>query len=362
MKRDKGHHVFRAGVRSGDPISPGAPTTPKQDAERARALAFSEGYNLAGIAKPGPYPEHENLRTFVERGYAGTMRYLVDRAEERMDPKLLAPWVRSALVLGLFYQTDHPHTMDVLDGASDEESMPDDKEKKLWVSRYAWGRDYHRILTKMNKKLVKKLRLAFGGDRQFRQYVDAGPVMEKVLARYAGLGWIGKNTMLISPSAGSWFFLAVILTDLEMESGESIEDHCGNCRRCLDACPTEAFPEPYVLDARRCISYLTIETRDDDLPQDLGDGLGNHLFGCDICQDVCPFNHRSPMTILQDLQPRNPGFAPSVGEMENLLSQPEKLGERLRGSPLGRAGEKGLRRTLGWIDAQSDSGEKPEKL
>jgi len=210
----------------------------------------------------------------------------------------------------------------------------------------------------MNRRLVKKLREAFGEEHNFRQYVDTGPVMEKVLAKYAGLGWIGKNTMLISPSAGSWFFLGVIFTDLELVPGETIEDHCGTCTRCLDICPTQAFPEPYVLDAVRCISYRTIETKDDELPEDLREGMGAHLFGCDLCQDVCPFNHRSPMTILQDFQPREAGFLPRVKDIRELLDSPERLQERVRGTPLGRAGHKGLSRTLSWMSSQGE--EKPD--
>jgi epoxyqueuosine reductase len=344
--------ALKGGVPNGDPFSPGHPTTPTRDAERVRALAFAEGYNLAGIADPGPHPEHRNLASFVERGYAGTMRYLVDRAEERMDPTLLAPWVKSALVVGLFYQTPYPHTKEAL--AEAEHAGATGDERPLWISRYAWGRDYHRVMTKMNRRLVRKLREAFGHDRQFRQYVDAGPVMEKVLARYAGLGWIGKNTMLISPTAGSWFFLGVVFTDLELATGETIEDHCGSCRKCLDICPTNAFPQPFVLDAERCISYRSIETRDDELPADLKEGFGAHLFGCDLCQDVCPFNHRSPMSILPDFQPRQPGFVPRAGEIKELLADPEKLEARLRGTPLGRAGKKGLTRTLGWLESATE--------
>ncbi len=343
-KRARKSAALKGGVPNGDPIHPGGVTTPGEDSERVRALAYAEGYNLAGIALPGPHPEHRRMQSFVERGYAGTMRYLVERAEERMDPLKIAPWAKSALVVGLFYQTPYPHTRDAL--ASAEE------DQHLWVSRYAWGRDYHRVLTKMNRRLVKKLREAFGEERQFRQYVDTGPVMEKVLARYAGLGWIGKNTMLISPVAGSWFFLGVIFTDLELVPAETIDDHCGSCTRCMDVCPTNAFPEPYVLDATRCISYRTIETRDEELPGDLASGIGEHLFGCDLCQDVCPFNHRSPMTILKDFQPRAHGFLPSRGAIEALLEEPEALKERVRGTPLGRAGHKGLSRTLGWMEGR----------
>jgi len=323
----------------GDPIAPAKTTEPGNDAARVRALAFGEGFNMVGLSAPGPFPEHARMQDFVDRGYAGTMGYLVDRAKERMNPRLVADWVNSVIVLGLFYETPYPHTEEAIES-----------EDQLWISRYAWGRDYHRVITKMNRRLMKKLFEAFGDETRVRHWVDTGPVMEKVFGKYGGLGWIGKNTMLIHPRAGSWFFLSVLFTDLALEHDHALADQCGSCTRCLDVCPTKAFPEPYVLDATRCISYRTIETRDNILPADQGDHLGPHLLGCDLCQDVCPYNRFSPMTILPDFQPREPGFAPQRSTIEAMLAGPEQGRDRMLGTPLKRPGAEGLSRTLRWHD------------
>lgn len=323
----------------GDPLLPGESTNATNDTARVRSLAFGEGFNMAGIASPGPHPEHARMQDFVDRGYAGTMSYLVNRAQERMNPKLVADWVKSVIVLGLFYETPHPHTQDAIEN-----------DDTLWISRYAWGRDYHRVITKMNRRLMKKLFEAFGNETKVRHWVDTGPVMEKVMGKYGGLGWIGKNTMLIHPRAGSWFFLSVLFTDLDLVHDHELADQCGSCTRCLDVCPTDAFPEPYVLDATKCISYRTIETKEDELPSDQGDGLAPHLLGCDLCQDVCPYNRFSPMTILNDFQPREPGFAPTRADIESLLNRPDEGLSRMVGTPLKRPGPEGLSRTLRWHD------------
>lgn len=343
-RQDPRRSALRAGVPSGDPEAPGRVTSPEEDAERARALAFEQGFNLAGTCAAGPFEEHGRLAEWLDRGYGGTMGYLADSADERMDPRLVAPWARSALVVGLFYDTPSPRTAEALAG----NDQRDPSDRRLWISRYAWGRDYHRVFRRPLRRLVRRLGEAFGADRRFRAWVDTGPLMDKVFAARAGLGWMGKNTMVIHPRAGSWFFIGVVLCEVDLAPHAGIVDHCGSCRRCLDACPTDAFPEPYVLDATRCISYRTIETRDDALPPDLREGLGDHLFGCDLCQDVCPFNATSPMSVLPDFRPREPGLAPSASRIDGMLEDPDAAAERLRGSPLGRPGVAGLRRTRGW--------------
>ncbi len=177
-----------------------------------------------------------------------------------------------------------------------------------WISRYAWGDDYHEVLREKLNALVAAMRAEFPEPFEARAHVDTGPVIERVAAKYAGLGWLAKNTMLINQQLGSWLFLGVILTTLELAPslapGEApAADLCGSCTRCLDACPTQAFPQPYVLDARRCISYLTIELRG-AIPEELRAGMGNAAIGCDICQDVCPWNRKAPVTQLAAFQPR----------------------------------------------------------
>ena len=334
--------ALRAGVPSGDPVAPGRPTNPARDAERARALAFAEGYNLAGVASVEPGPDLDRLHQALARGHGGTMSYLAERAAQRTDPRQLAPWARSALVAGLFYETPLPHTADALAEARARGGSP------VWISRYAWGGDYHNVLRRMNRRLVRRLEEAFGAEHRFSQHADTGPVMEKALGARAGLGWIGKNTLLVNPLAGSFFFLGVVLSDLDLQASGPLPDRCGTCSECLDACPTAAFPEPYLLDARRCISYRTVENDEPELPDELAGGVTPHLFGCDLCQDACPYNARSPMSTLEAFRPRELGVAPERDGVTKLLADPDRAAERLRGSPMRRTGITGLRRILGW--------------
>jgi len=257
------------------------------------------GFDLCGVVRAEKFPELENTRDWLGRGYAGEMAYLSDPRRE--DPRGAMPGVESVIVCLLNYNTDHPLSRDAKPSGQDD-------DPRGWISRYAWGDDYHDVLKERLKALVALLRGRFSEPFEARAYVDTGPVHERVAAKYAGLGWIGKNTLLLNQTLGSYFFLGVILTTLDLEptlgEGEMPPpDLCGSCRRCLEACPTEAFVEPYVLDARRCISYLTIELRG-SIPKELREPMGNHVFGCDICQDVCPWNRRAPASPLGQFQPR----------------------------------------------------------
>jgi epoxyqueuosine reductase len=275
--------------------------------ERARA----EGFDLCGVAPvhdaAGPPDQRsaeapDELARYPEwlaRGYAGEMNYLND--PRRGDPSRVLDGARSLIVVGLNYNADHPYSTEVL--ASDPAESP-----RGWISRYAWGDDYHSVLTEKLEALVAAMRAQFSEPFDARFYADTGPVIERVAAKYAGLGWLAKNTCLINEQIGSWMFLGVIVTTLELapslEPGEPpAPDLCGNCRLCLDACPTQAFPEPYVLDARRCIAYLTIELRG-AIPEEFRADMGRAVIGCDICQDVCPWNRKAPVTKLAAFQPR----------------------------------------------------------
>src|SRR5438132_8755509 len=211
------------------------------------------------------------------------------------------PGIQSAIVALLNYHTARPF-------ASEPDLPIDYSRPSGWISRYAWGDDYHDVLREKLEALVESLREHFTEPFEARAYVDTGPVQERVLAKHAGLGWLGKNTLLLNQMLGSFFFLGVILTTLDLEPtlGENElppPDMCGSCRRCLDACPTQAFVEPYVMDARKCISYLTIELRG-AIPEEFREPMGNHVFGCDICQDVCPWNRRAPIVSIPQFQPR----------------------------------------------------------
>lgn len=276
--------------------------------DQAKAL----GFDLCGVARPEKFPELEQTAEWLRHGYAGEMKYLAD--PRRCDPQAAMPGIRSAIVGLLNYSTARP--------LSTDPALPiNDFQPAAWISRYAWGDDYHDVLHERLDALLDALRERFKEPFEARAYVDTGPVQERVLAKYAGLGWLGKNTLLLNQMLGSFFFLGVILTTLDLqptltENELPPPDLCGSCRRCLDACPTQAFIEPYVMDARKCISYLTIELRG-SIPEEFREPMGNHVFGCDICQDVCPWNRRAPIVPIPQFQPR--AFSPAEDRTETLL-------------------------------------------
>jgi epoxyqueuosine reductase len=258
---------------------------------QARAL----GMDLCGVAPATDFPELAHGEEWLARGYAGEMRYLHDA--RRRSPAAAMDGVRSIVVCALNYNTALPYST---------EQPPESAHG--WISRYAWGDDYHEVLCEKLNLLLAAMRQQFGDEFAARAYVDTGPVVERVAAKYAGLGWLAKNTCLINEQLGSWLFLGVILTSLELEPSIKPADFpaadlCGNCRLCMDACPTGAIVEPYVLDARRCISYLTIELRG-SIPEEFRAPMGRMVFGCDICQDVCPWNRKAAASSEPRFQPR----------------------------------------------------------
>jgi epoxyqueuosine reductase len=270
---------------------------PKAETVWIEARAKAMGFDLCGAVRAGNFPELVHTSEWLARGYAGEMKYLAN--PRRAHPAAAMAEIRSVIVCGLNYNTNAPRSTEIDD---------DPEEPHGWISRYAWGSDYHSVLQEKLEKLVVALRERFDEPFQARAYVDTGPVQERVLAKYAGLGWLGKNTLLINQRIGSWFFLGAILTTLDLaptlgEAEPPPADLCGTCRRCIEACPTGAIVEPYVLDARRCISYLTIELRG-NIPEEFREPIGHHIFGCDICQDVCPWNRRAPVTQDAAFQPR----------------------------------------------------------
>ncbi len=288
--------------------------------ESVKALALELGFDLVAIGPADP-PEHgAALRRWVEAGHAGTMGYLGRRLEERLDPGRVLPGARSVVCVALNYHQGEP---------ADPSWRP--------VARYAWGRDYHDVIAPRLERLARHLASACGA--RSRGYVDTGPVLERDLAARAGLGWIGKNTMLLHPRLGSWFFIGLLLTTAGLGHDLPQVDHCGSCRACLEVCPTGAFVAPYVLDARRCISYLTIEHRGEIAPE-LQGGMASWQFGCDLCQSVCPWNRKAPVTSEEVFQPQAvyPG-AEAVAQMSD-----EEFHQRFRGSAILRAKASGMRR------------------
>ena len=283
-------------------------------AERARAL----GFDLCGVAPvDGEHlAELSRLPEWLDRGYAGEMKYLHD--PRRSDPRHVLTGAKTMIVVALNYNTPHQPRAHPTTGA-------DDAAPRGWISRYAWGDDYHHVLREKLNALIAEMRAEIAEPFEARAYVDTGPIVERVAAKYAGLGWLGKNTCLIHPQLGSWLFLGVILTTLALEptlapGAPPPPDLCGTCTRCLDACPTQAFPQPYVLDARRCISYLTIELRG-EIPDEFRPHLGDAVIGCDICQDVCPWNRKAPVAALAAFEPRERLLAPELEWLASLSQQ-----------------------------------------
>src|ERR1700693_1717706 len=279
--------------------------------ERARQLGFA----MAGVLRAEKFPELKKQEEWLARGYAGEMKYLSD--VRRRDPQAALPGVRSVIVCALTYNTEHARTAQSF---ANRDDVPETSGPRGWISRYAWGDDYHEVLRQKLESLLDALREQYPQPFEGRIYADTGPINERVLARHAGLGWLGKNTLLLNERIGSFFFLGVILTTLDLPSTLGIADvppadRCGTCRKCIDACPTHALVEPYVMDARKCISYLTIELRG-AIPEHLREPMGQHIFGCDICQDVCPWNRHPPVTYAKEFQPRSFPQASAANEEE----------------------------------------------
>jgi epoxyqueuosine reductase len=257
------------------------------------------GFDLCGIASADALAELAHLPEWLARGYAGEMNYLRD--SRRTDPRLVLEGARSIIVVALNYNSEQPHS-------TEWGGTADDEAPHGWISRYAWGDDYHEVIGDRLETLLVAMRAHFDESFEARAYVDTGPIVERVAAKHAGLGWLAKNTCLINEELGSWLFLGVIVTTLELAptlgAGElPPADLCGNCTLCLEACPTQAFAAPYLLDARRCISYLTIELRG-SIPEELRAAMGGAVFGCDICQEVCPWNRKAPITTAAEFKPR----------------------------------------------------------
>ena len=292
-----------------------------------KAQARALGFTLVGACPAVTPTGAARLAEWLGRGYAGQMAYIAGRQAAYEHPRHVLDGVRSVLMLGLPYRTTEPQ-------------QPQPGQGR--ISRYAWGDgDYHDTIHDRLKRLIGWLQEQAPG-ASARGVVDTAPLLEREFAQLAGLGWIGKHTLLINKPAGSYFFLAALLTNLELAYDEPFAtDHCGTCRACLDACPTQAFPQPYVLDATRCISYLTIELRD-SIPEELRPGIGEWLFGCDVCQEVCPWNHRDEHRGEAPFQPSpdaNPVDLVGLFDLDD-----EAFRRRFRHTPLWRAKRRGILR------------------
>jgi len=295
--------------------------------EALKLQAAKLGFSLCGVCPAVAPPGLGRFEEWLAAGYAGEMRYLVDRREAYQHPRHLLEGVRSIVMLAWNYRTAEPAEPRAGQGR---------------VSRYAWGHtDYHDFIRARLQDLAGWLR-GHVPTARVRGVVDTAPLLEREFAQLAGLGWIGKNTLLLNRQQGSWFFLAALLTDLDLRYDQPYEtDHCGTCRACLDACPTDAFPRPYLLDATRCISYLTIELQR-AIPSELRSGIGDWLFGCDVCQEVCPWNSRAPRSQQNEFAPRDdchPADLIALFDLDDAAFR-----ERFRHTPLWRPKRRGLLR------------------
>lgn len=296
-------------------------------ASAVKARARELGFSRVAIGPVGPPERGAAFDRWLEAGYAGTMAYLARGRDDRLDPGRLLSGARSTVALALSHGAG---------GADDATWAP--------VARYARGRDYHDVMRPRLSALAQFIAEAAGAGTSTRVAVDTSAVLERDLAAQAGLGWVGKNTNLLAPSLGSYFLIGIILTTAEISPDERVTDRCGTCTACLDACPTKAFVAPYVLDARRCISYLTIEHRG-DIAEEMRPALHGWLFGCDVCQEVCPWNRKATA-------PADPELVPSraLGEVESLLELDEAgFRERFRGSAVRRTKRAGLLRNAALI-------------
>lgn len=309
------------------------------DAAAVKSKARELGFDLCGIAPAADLPELPFLAQWIARGYAGSLRFLTRSAGRRSDVRRVVPSAKTVIVTATVYNTDPPY--------STQSSDP----SRAHVARYAWGEDYHTVLGARMEALLAWMRETSDVPFEGRAHVDTGPIQERVYARHAGLGWIGKNCCVINPETGSWMFLAAIICSLPLECDQPALDQCGDCTLCLEACPTQAFRAPGVLDATRCISFLTIEHRG-ELPADLAPKIGAHVYGCDVCQEVCPWNASAPVSSDPAWQPRPLWDQPALRELQQRSD--DELGEGLRGSAMDRAGVGGLRRNLAQAIANAE--------
>jgi len=311
---------------------------PRAFAAEIKAAAKSIGFDAAGIVPATSPTGFDELQRWLQKGFDGEMKYISRRESAYEHPQHVMPSVKSVVMLALNYRTEERASPGPGEGA---------------VSRYAWGEvDYHDLIRGKLRRLADVIHRLRPGCHT-RGVIDTAPLLERDFARLAGLGWFGKNTMILNKQLGSWLFLAALLVDFELEYDSPHEtSHCGTCTRCLDVCPTDAFPEPYVLDARRCISYLTIELRE-PIPMELRSGMGQWLFGCDLCQDVCPWNRKAPVT-------RETAFNPSAdlnpADAIGLLGMnDEEFKQRFAKTPLSRPRRSGLLRNAAIVLGNSRS-------
>jgi epoxyqueuosine reductase len=310
---------------------PSASLSQSQLTLRIKDYAYQLGFDLVGVAPVHDSPELAFFDRWITAGYAGEMHYLLRSVVRRRNLQHVFPEAQSVIVCALNYDTPYPY------------STTHNDPTRGWTARYAWGTDYHQVLQEKLAQLQAYITTLVSPMVASKLYVDTGPVVERVYAKYAGVGWFGKNTCLLNARLGSWLLLGELILPIPLEYDRPTADHCGTCTRCIDACPTAAILEPYVLDARRCIAYLTIELKG-PIPEALRPQMGQHVFGCDICQDVCPWNRKRHFTAEPELQPRSEQVHPLLTELAQLT--PAAFRQRFRGTALERTKRRGVLRNV----------------
>lgn len=328
---------MESSTTSVSPIATEPEANPRELSRRIKERAFNEGFEKVGIV-PAEALDHESnrLKQWLARGYQGELAWMARDPEQRTDPRKLFPAARSVVVVARNYYTPAQHSNDPATGK---------------VSRYAWGDDYHDVVGAKLRSLLAWIKEAIP-QAEGKVCVDIQPMMDKAWGQRAGLGWIGKHTNLITTEYGSWVFIGELLLNIDLAyDNEIVADHCGSCTLCIDACPTNAITEPYVVDSNKCISYATIELRAAELPTEVADNLEGWLYGCDICQDVCPWNRFEQATDEPRFQPRAGNVSTELSEIAALT--PETYAERYRGSAMKRAKLSGLQRNARALSQQS---------
>lgn len=295
--------------------------------EKAQEL----GFDLVGISPVDSFPDNQFYREWLSKGFSGEMKYLERNPEKREDIRNVLPGAKSVISCAMNYNTHYPYSTQKAD------------DIRGWISRYAWGDDYHDSIQEKLQFLIDHMNSESSEEITSRLYVDTGPVLERAFGKYAGVGWVGKNTCLINQEIGSWIFIGEIITNIELDYDMPVPDRCGTCTKCIDACPTDAIIEPYVLDSRLCISYLTIELKD-KIPNELREGINNNIYGCDICQDVCPWNNRALVSDKAEFLPRENLFNPELSFLSQMSV--EEFRVTFKGSPVKRTKRRGLLRNV----------------
>jgi len=292
---------------------------------------FRLGFDLIGVAPVGDYPESQYYKKWLNKGYEATMSYMSKNPGRREDVRNIMPGAKSVISCALNYNSDYPYSVSQKD------------RNKGWIARYAWGDDYHGIVNEKLNTLKSFIIENIEDEFNSKVYVDTGPVLERMYGKYSGVGWVGKNTCIINQEMGSWLFLGEIITNLELDYDSQVPDRCGTCTECIDRCPTNAIREPYVLDSSSCISYFTIENKG-EIPDKYREAIGNNVFGCDICQDVCPWNINANNETDDAFLPREGLFQPDLGYLLGL--EQEEFSSIFKNSPIKRAKRKGIIRNV----------------